>query len=169
MISVNYRKHAHIQTYTNKCTKTYATRHAHIQTYIYTLPQKTNRLKHIHFYKHAHTKSSCIHKCTNKNAHNCTNTDICPQMDLCSDTVKYMLIYMHIHMCTYLTHQCTLIQKKSLIHTYTNKFSSLIHTHAFNTFAKTTKAHVCCIYSLNTPQFFIADTVSKWPLLTEEI
>ena len=118
MISVNYRKHAHIQTYKYKCTKTYATRHAHIQTYIYTLPQKTNRLKHIHFYKHAHTKSSCIHKCTNKNAHNCTNTDICPQMDLCSDTVKYMLIYMHIHMCTYLTHQYTLIQKitHTLIH-----------------------------------------------------
>ena len=77
---------------------------------------------------------------------------------------------LHAHTYVYIFNTLVHIDtKKTLIHTYTNKFSSLIHTHAFNTFAKTTKAHVCCIYSLDTPQFFIADTVSKWPLLTEEI
>ena len=77
---------------------------------------------------------------------------------------------LHAHTYVYIFNKLVHINtKKSPIHTYTNKFSSLIHTHAFNTFAKTTKAHDCCIYDLDTPQFFIADTVSKWPLLTEEI
>ena len=80
-------------------------------------------------------------------------------------------VYADLHAHTYVYIFNTLVHintKKSLIHTYTNKFSSLIHTHAFNTFAKNTKAHVCCIYNLDTPQFLLLIRSPNGPYLPKK-